>query len=108
MDEKMNKRAKMEVLKELMDMAMGEMKGRTGKMLGEMKKVSVMAPNKEALEEGLDKAKDVVEDMPMEDEEDDMDMEESEDEMSEENSEDEMSDDEKKLMLKKMMMGAKK
>ncbi len=99
-DKKMSKQAKMDVLKELMQMAMGEMKDKTGKMMGEMKKVSVMAKDKAGLEEGLDKAKDVVEDMPMGEEDDDM-MEEEDDMESDE--EEMMSDEEKKMMLKKMM-----
>lgn len=46
-----------------------------GEIPTKAQKVTVMAKDKEGLEEGLDKAKDVVEDLPMLDEED---MEETE------------------------------
>lgn len=51
---------KMEMLKELMDAAKDGMKG---KLLGEMegmKKITVASPSQEGLEEGLDKAKELL------------------------------------------------
>lgn len=61
------KKAKMEVIMELMEMAKemmadGVHKGMTEiKSPKEIKEVSVMAPDQESLEEGLDVAKDIVE-----------------------------------------------
>lgn len=54
------KDAKMGVLKEIMDLASGEMKGD----LTGTQKVTVAAPDKESLEKGLEKAKDLVGGMP--------------------------------------------
>lgn len=93
------KQAKMEVLQELLELAMDS----SGKQIGDgMQKLTVAAPDKEGLMEGLDKAEEVlepegeeltegVEDMMMDSEED------MEDEMSEED------EDEKMLKLKEMM-----
>jgi|LakMenEpi03Aug12_release.lakeMendotaPanAssembly.Ray.scaffolds.fasta_scaffold392129_2 hypothetical protein len=55
-------KAKMGVLKELKDDMSSEMGGSLKDMMA--KKVSVMAGNKEDLEKGLDKAKELVHDMP--------------------------------------------
>lgn len=54
------KRAKMEVLKELFDMAHEAMGHSVKSGMDEMHKVSVMAPDKESLAEGLEMAEDVV------------------------------------------------
>ncbi len=96
---KMDVEAKKDVLKELLEMAMEEMRGANKRGLDEamsMKKVSVMAPDKEGLKQGLEKAEEVIEgeESPVDEEEE---MEEPE------MSEDELSDDEKKDLLKKMM-----
>ncbi len=55
-------KAKMGVLKELKDDMSSEMGGNLKDMMA--KKVSVMASNKEDLEKGLDKAKELVGEMP--------------------------------------------
>lgn len=47
----------------VLDDLMGNMDSRDGQKLG-MKKVSVMAPSEEGLEEGLNKAKEVVDGLP--------------------------------------------
>lgn len=77
---------KMEVIENLME-AMGE---DMGNQLKGMKKVTVAAPDKEGLEEGLEKAKEVVEEAPMEEESEDSeesdDSEESEDKIEEKES----------------------
>lgn len=52
--------AKLDVLQELMDMCHSELGGRVKNGMDEMKKVSVMAPDSDSLEEGLDKAKELV------------------------------------------------
>lgn len=55
---------KKELLQELLQWAMGEMRGKNKSMMNdhetEMKKVSVMADDQKGLEEGLDKAKDII------------------------------------------------
>jgi len=66
---------KMSIIEELMD-AMGE---DMGERIKGLKKVTVAASSKEGLEEGLDKAKEVVEEAPMEEEESEESEEESED-----------------------------
>lgn len=66
--------AKMDVLMELMQMAREAMGSKVKSGMDEMNKVSVMAPDKEGLEEGLDKAKELMQ-SPM--------LEESEEEMEE-------------------------
>ena len=53
--------AKMDVIQELLDMA-GESQGKG--LAGKLQKVSVMAPDKESLLEGMDKAQDIVEEAP--------------------------------------------
>lgn len=53
--------AKMDVLQELMEMAHQAMGSKVKNGMDEMKKVSVMAPDKEGLEEGLEKAQELVE-----------------------------------------------
>lgn len=74
-------KAKMEVLKELLQMAEDqEAEGITGGL----KKVTVAAPSAAGLKEGLEKAEDMMEEMPSEDEE------MSEDGMEEDEEEDEM------------------
>jgi hypothetical protein len=63
-------RAKMEVLEELREMAMGMMGegmedyGPEDMMGEEMQQVTVAADDKEGLLEGLDKAEDIMEEMP--------------------------------------------
>lgn len=57
----LRREAKMGVLKDLQNTAKGMMKEGLGSSL---KKVSVMAPDKEHLEQGLDKAKELVGSMP--------------------------------------------
>lgn len=53
--------AKMQVLNELRDMAMGMMGDKVkGKLPGSMEKVSVMAPDQEGLKKGLDMAKSII------------------------------------------------
>lgn len=96
--------AKQEVLMELLEWAQDAMGGRVKSGMDELMapaKVEVMADSPEGLEEGLDKAKDIVEEMP----EDMMAMEESEEETSEdEDEEDEDSeDDRKKSFLKNLL-----
>jgi hypothetical protein len=72
-------KAKMDVLKELMEMAD---ESETAGLMDDMQKVTVAAPDKESLVEGLEKAEEVVEgDMPMMDPM--MDDEEDEDEEDE-------------------------
>lgn len=96
--------AKVDVLKELLEVAKDEMRGRNRKgmedMMGQkMQKVAVMAPDEEGLKEGLEKAEEIVE-SKMEDEEgyeeEDGDMEGAEGE--------ELDDEAKKELIKKMMM----
>lgn len=50
---------RMKARSSVLDDLVGNMEGREGKKLG-MKKVSVMAPDQEGLEEGLDTAKEVL------------------------------------------------
>jgi pyruvate-formate lyase len=108
-DKKMPKdmQAKQDVLKEMMQMAMEAMRGKNKHGMDEMmnmKKVSVMAPDDESLEAGLDKAKEVLEAREDGEEEgsdeEDMEMEDEEGMMAE------LSDEQKKLMLKKLMKKA--
>lgn len=56
--------AKLDVIKELMQMAQATMAGKVKGGLDEMHKVTVMAPDQEGLAEGLDKAEDVVDEAP--------------------------------------------
>lgn len=63
--------AKEAVLQELIEMMQSLRANKFGDDFGEMKKVSVMSPDTEGLEEGLDKAKDVIGDMGEEESEDD-------------------------------------
>ena len=64
--------AKMDVLLEMLQMISEEMGGRVKNGMmdheNEMKKVSVVAPSNEGLEEGLEEAQEVIPDMPEEDE----------------------------------------
>lgn len=53
--------AKMDVLMELLEMAQGAMGSKVKNGMDGLKKVSVMAPDKEGLEEGLEKAQDLME-----------------------------------------------
>ncbi len=80
--------AKMDVLQELLEFAS---KHAGDDIVGKLKKVTVAAPSEQGLKEGLVKAKDMVEDMPEEDEMSPMDMmmADKEDEESEEEEEDE-------------------
>ncbi len=52
--------AKMDVLHELLQMAHEAMGGKVKHGMDEMQKVSVMAPDKQSLEKGLDKAKEIA------------------------------------------------
>jgi hypothetical protein len=76
------KEAKMNVVKEMRDMAAGEM----GKKLNGLKKVTVASDSKEGLFKGLDKAEDLLK---MSKDEEEMPEEES---SEEESSEDEMAE----------------
>lgn len=76
-EEKM--KIKKEMLEALMEHVKEAMKGRLLGDMGEMKKVSVMAPSQEGLEEGLEKAKEIVESSEMPEMEE---SEEKEEEMS--------------------------
>lgn len=97
--------AKVDVLKELLEVAKDEMRGRNKRgmedMMGQkMQKVAVMAPDEEGLKEGLEKAEEIVESkMEGEDEEG----YEEEDGMESEDGE-ELDDEAKKELIKKMMM----
>jgi hypothetical protein len=93
--------AKVDVLKELLQMAESELKGRSKMGLDGARamKVSVMAKDKESLKEGLEKAEDVLEsEMPEEM------SDESEDEMEEMSEESEMEEMPKKLMADSSMV----
>lgn len=89
-------RAKKDVLSEID----GGLSDKMGERLSGLKKVSVMAPDEEGLEKGLDKAKQLVDKMP--------EMEEEGEEYEEESSELSMEDIDKKIeelmKLKEMMM----
>lgn len=84
------KDAKMSVLEEIKGLCENRMKDD----LGGLKKVTVAAPDSEALKEGLSKAEDMVDKMP---------------EMASEESEEEESEmtDEEKAMLEKLLKKAK-
>ena len=56
--------AKMDVLQELMDMCREQMGNKVKDGMHEMQKVTVAAPDKEALALGLDKAKQLTQHMP--------------------------------------------
>lgn len=56
--------AKMDVLMELMEMAKDALGSKVKSGMDEMQKVSVSAPDKESLEEGLEKAQELVEKSP--------------------------------------------
>lgn len=58
------KEAKMELLKELRDMASGMMKEDLDGHLSGLKKVTVASDSQEGLKEGLEKAEDIVEKKP--------------------------------------------
>jgi hypothetical protein len=66
-DMPVHKKAKLDVLKALRQVAMELIKEKADEgetEASELQKVSVMADDKEGLEQGLDKAKDVLESMP--------------------------------------------
>lgn len=88
--------AKMDVLMELMDMAKQALGSKVKSGMDEMQKVSVMAPDKEGLEEGLDKAQEILESSPHM-------MEESKEEMLESKEEEssELPKPEEKMMMGK-------
>lgn len=96
----LKKQAKLSALKNLRSAMSGMMQGDLG---DKMNKVTVAAPDKESLEAGLDKAKDVLDDMPSEDS--DMEMEES---PSMESEEPAMSEQEIDQMMQKLMEMKKK
>lgn len=54
--------AKLDVIKELLEMASSAMAGKVKGGMDEMQKVSVMAPDQDSLLAGLDKAKDIASD----------------------------------------------
>lgn len=54
-------KAKMETLMELLEMAQKEMGHKVKSGMDEMQKVSVMAPDKKGLQEGLEKAQEIME-----------------------------------------------
>jgi hypothetical protein len=83
--------AKMDVIQELLEMAQEAMAGRVKGGMDEMQKVSVMAPDKESLSEGLDMAQMLAGD-ESEDEE------ESSDEMPEASSEESSESEESPMM----------
>jgi hypothetical protein len=58
------KQAKMEVLKELVQMAQEMLGGKVKSGMDEMNKVSVLADDKDGLKEGLEKAQEIVEEQP--------------------------------------------
>ena len=102
----MKKQAKIDVLKELMQVAKDAQKSKVKSGLDEMKaqKVTVAAPDKESLLKGLEKAEDVLESsMPeeMEKEESSEEMEEEMSPMSLENKS--LINDDKEELLKSMM-----
>lgn len=72
-------KAKMDVLKELMAMAD---EGEVGSLSEGLQKVTVAAKDKAGLEQGLDKAKEVLGELPEEEESDEEDKEEDQEEMS--------------------------
>lgn len=89
--------------KEMLMQLMKEMDGMMAEPMKNMKKVTVASPDKEGLEEGLDKAKEILsdknEEMP--------DMEEESEDENEDMSLEEIEDQIKKLEeLKKNKMGA--
>lgn len=94
------KMAKMDVLKELMELAMEQ----TGEDVKEgMKKITVASPSKEGLMKGLEKAEDMMEESSedeMMSEEDEM-MSEEEMFMDEEMSEEDEEDEEMKKKMRK-------
>lgn len=98
--------AKKEVLKELINMAIGAAGKKFGSDMEEMQKVTVASPNKEGLVEGLEKAKELTKEMPeMVEEEVSEDEEELEDdEMSEEEMVNEEDEDEEENKKKRKMM----
>jgi len=83
--------AKREVLEALQEMIKGEVGGK----LGEMKKVTVASPTKEGLQEGLEKAEEVIEKMPKMEEMEEM--EEGEKEESRDEIEEKIKELEEKL-----------
>ncbi len=70
--------AKMDVIQELLDMAHEAMAGKVKGGMDEMQKVSVMAPDKESLSEGLELAQEITEPEEDESEESSPDVESSE------------------------------
>lgn len=72
----MHKKAKLDTLKALKRMAMDEIRGRMTDedMSPEMSKVVVKADDKDGLEAGLNKAKDVLSDLPMDEDEEESSM----------------------------------
>lgn len=87
------KQAKSEVLQELIEMCMKAMGDNVKSGMDEMQKVSVMAPDKESLLEGLDKAKEVAESPMMEK------MEEMSEEMPEEEAQEEKQEEKPEMKM---------
>jgi hypothetical protein len=107
----MDKKAKLDLLKSLRKMAMGlihEGMGEDDMELDGMKKVTVAAKDSEGLKKGLEKAEDILEDMPLDskESEDSDDMEELAEESSEEMSDE--SDEIAELEAKLAALKAKK
>lgn len=57
----MESEAKMAVLEELRDLVMELMRGKYSDKMGDMKEISVAAPDQEGLSKGLDMAKELME-----------------------------------------------
>lgn len=99
-DEEIN--AKMEVLMELLELSKMMTGDRIKRDMDEMQKVTVMAPDKEALVEGLEKAEDLVETIPETEESEENPEEDEASELleeKEESSEAEMKEDEEDSMF---------
>jgi len=77
--------AKEDVLQELIEAMQGLQEQRVGDGMKSMQEVSVMAPDKEGMKKGLEKAEDVLEMLPSDEEE----MESSEGEMEDKEEDDE-------------------
>ena len=83
---KEDKQAKMDVLKELLEMAMEK----SGMDVSEgMKQLTIAAPDKEGLMEGMEKAEEMMDEMPNGEEDEIVEDEMPEDEMPEEDEEEE-------------------
>lgn len=94
--------AKMDVLRELLQMAQSAMGDKVKGGMDEMQKVSVMAPDSESLEAGLEMAKEVASEAPeMEEKVEDISPSESPKEEAQEESSEEESDSDDSLFGKR-------